>query len=105
MSDYKGAERWDALVITLAERGGVPNAKVTAKPYPGGVSRSILLLTDQGLIEIQDTWWRKNDKVWTGWQVFVSNLDSIVTRQYPKVKARGPVADQVREALTGKTLR
>lgn len=99
------AERWDRLVTTLAERAGVPNAEVIAKHYDddsgGGTSRSILLRTDQGLIEIDDTWWRKNDKIWTGWQVTVSGRDDIVTRQFPKVKARGPVADQVREALNG----
>lgn len=99
------AERWERLAATLAERGGVADAKVTAKPYPGGVSRSIHLLTDDGVIEIADTWWRKNDKVWTGWQVTVVGRDDIITRQYPRVKARGPVADQVREALTNKVLR
>lgn len=125
MSDYRGAERWDALVVTLARRGGVPADKitVTAKHYAddsrGGTSRSILLLTNEvyahdsngapltrgGLIEINDTWWRKNDNVWTGWQVTVSNHEDIVTRQYPSAKARGPIADQVREALEKRVLR
>lgn len=115
------AERWDRLAATLTERGGVPASKVsvTARHYDGGTSRSIILLTNEvyaldatiapltrgGLIEISDTWWRKNDKIWTGWQVTVSNHEDIITRQYPRVKARGPVADQVREALDKKTLR
>lgn len=103
MSDYKGAERWDRLVVTLAERAGVPDAEVSAKHYDddsgGGTSRSIILFTTDGVIEIADTWWRKNPNIWTGWQVTVSGRDDIITRQYPKVKARGPVADQVREAL------
>lgn len=104
MSGYEGAERWERLAVTLAERGGVPadKVKIIAKPYPGGVSYSIWLPTTDGLVEIHDTSWRKN---WTGWQVTVSGRDDIITRQYPRAKARGPVADQVREALTGKTLR
>jgi hypothetical protein len=102
------AERWDRLVTTLAERGRIEaeKIKVTAKPYPGGVSRSIILRTTDGdLVEVYDTWWKKNDKLWTGWQVCISDRDSIITRLFPKVKARGPVADHVREALAGKTLR
>lgn len=91
--------RWERLAATLAERGGVETT-VDPKSYPGGTSYSIIIRTaDGGIIEVADTWWRKNPDIWTGWQVYVSNRDSIITRTYPKTKARGPVADQVREAL------
>lgn len=95
------AERWDRLVVTLAERASLPEVRIDAKPYPGGTSRSItLLLADGGDVHIGDTVWRKNPQVWTGWQVVVSNRESIVTTFGAKTKKRGEVADQVRAAVT-----
>lgn len=93
------AERWDRMVQTLVSRAGV-NAQVHARSYPGGVSRSITIVTpNKHLIGVHDKWWRRNDSVWIGWQVHVEGPDSLVIKDFPVTKKRSEVAQHVRTAL------
>jgi hypothetical protein len=83
------AARWVAMAKTLTEAGYT--VKVSERAYPGGVSRSITIRTDSSIIEVSDTWWRKNLDVWTGYAVWRSNLDSIVTANKTNLKSRADV--------------
>lgn len=63
-----------------------------------GVSRSITVALDDGrTVDIDDTWWRKNPDVWTGWQVHLIDADSLIARTWPRTKKRGEVVAAVRE--------
>jgi hypothetical protein len=92
------AERWSRLVTSLADAGVA--ARVDTRAFPGGVSRSISVRRSAGLvIEINDTWWRKNQAVWIGWVVTVSGRDDFVKAQWRNLKDRRAACDAVLEAL------
>lgn len=91
------AVRWGRLVANLAAAGVA--AEVSEQPYPGGVSRSILLRRGDLLIEVNDTWWPKNPDVWTGYEVHTEGRrDSIVRSTWPRTKKRSEVVAAVLEA-------
>jgi hypothetical protein len=92
------AERWERLAAVLTT-AGYP-ATVTARTYPGGVSRSITIRLDAThLIEVRDSWWRGH---WAGYQVWLEDADSIQRAYRSRMKNRGRVVDAVRDfsALT-----
>lgn len=92
------AARWSRLVDSLGAEH--IDATVTTRTYPGGTTRYIDWLMDDGsLISVHDKWWRKNDDVWIGWQVHIENSDSTVTRTWPITKKRGDVVAFVADAL------
>lgn len=100
------AERWDRLVTALAASG--IETSINARPYSEavrgrvrhGVSRSVTIRLGGGaLVEINDTWWRKNPDVWTGWSVTLSGTDSIVRTSRRGLKSRAEVVAAVAEAL------
>ncbi len=93
------ADRWSRLAQSLANGGIATEVDVYA--YPGGISRSITIRHGDVLIEIGDQWWRKNDSVWIGWQVYTQGVrDGIVRHTWPCTKKRGEVVSAVTEALT-----
>lgn len=84
------AKRWDALLEAL-RAAGLEVRGVDAWRYPGGVTRSISFRTPRGqLIEIADTYARRNDSIWTGWQVHLIGRDDITiwTSEHTKVISR-----------------
>lgn len=89
------AERWARVVASLAASG--VTATVTEKPFPGGISHSITIPLDADRsIWIGDSWWRKNDQVWIGWQTHVeNNRTRLVERSWPITKKRGDVVRAV----------
>lgn len=92
------AARWERLAASLAAAG--VDAQVTEQPYPGGVSRSILLRHSDVLIWVTDWWWRKNDAVWIGWVVYVDDVaTSIELRRWAATKRRSEVVANVQTAL------
>jgi hypothetical protein len=92
------AERWERLRGSLAAAG--IDTAVSTKPYPGGISRSITILRPGHLIEIHDSWWPKNDQVWTGWQTWLEDRSTgISIRNFRRTKKRSEVVDAVRAAL------
>jgi hypothetical protein len=99
--------RWDRLVETLA-KSGITDIKVTERQYSEdrwgqgvrfGVSRSIIIRTPTGLIEIGDEWWSKNRDVWIGWMVVREDNYGIVKKYWQPTKKRSEVADRVLTAL------
>lgn len=89
-------DRWDRLVQSLAAAG--VEARLDQRPYRGGITKSISIRLADGLVEIHDKWWRKNDTVWIGWQVHAEGRDSIVRRTWSLTKKRGEVVASVLEA-------
>lgn len=88
--------RWDRLARDLGAVD-IP-ARVDARSFPGGVSYSILLRTDAGLVGVHDKWWRKNPEIWIGWQVHTEDREGIVTKTWPITKKRSQVVAAVKEA-------
>jgi hypothetical protein len=99
--------RWDRLIQSLAEAG--IEAKLTERDYVQdgpwgqgiryGVSRSIIIRTPTGAVEISDRWWRKNRDVWIGWDVTREDRQGIVKRQWGPTKKRAEVRSAVLTAL------
>lgn len=97
---------WAHLAADLAAAG--VDAKVDERGYSDevrgrvqhGVSRSITIRLGGGaLVEVNDTWWRKNPDVWTGWSVTLSGRDSLVQWERRGMKRRSEVVAAVAEAL------
>lgn len=92
------AERWERLRGSLAAAG--IDTTISTRPYPGGITRSITILLPGHLIEIHDSWWPKNDQVWTGWQTWLEDRSTSITiRSFERTKKRSEVVDAVRAAL------
>lgn len=91
--------RWQRLAVTLAEHG--VDAAVDERPYPGGVTRSIVIRRPNGgVVEISDQWWSKNVDVWIGYGVYKVGRDDITEKSYPYSKNRRTVVDYVKDALS-----
>lgn len=84
--------RWERLAASL---GDVASVKVDRF----GECHRINIRAGSTRIVVADTWWRKNLDVWTGWEVYVEDADSIVRRTYPRTKKRGEVRQHVKDAL------
>lgn len=98
LSPAKPPTRWDRLQADLAAAG--ITARVDARPYPGGTTRSITIQAATVLVCVHDTWWRSNDAVWTGWEVYTEGrADSLVKRTWPRTKNRSQAVAAVRDAL------
>jgi len=106
-----GDQRWARLRDSLTASG--IETKVDERAYSEavrgrvqhGVSRSITLRLGGGaLVEVNDTWWRKNPDVWTGWSVTLSGTDSIVRTRRSGMKRRSEVVVAVTAALNAQAV-
>lgn len=99
------ASRWERLRLDLAAVG--IEAKVSERQYAEevlgrvkhGVSRSIVLRRDDGVVEVSDTWWPKNPDMWTGWLVTQGDREGITLRRSGRMKHRQAVVNVVRQLL------
>lgn len=99
------AARWERLRSDLVAAG--IDAKVDERPYSEsvrgrvrhGVTRSITLRIEGGLVEIADTWWPRNTEVWIGWAVHRLDRDDIVVDRTRGLKNRREVVSVVRRLV------
>jgi len=106
------AERWNRLAADLAA-AGVEVVRVDERAYSEsnygrvrhGVSRSITIRRADGwLVEINDSWWHKNDAVWTGYTVTASDRGSITRSVRRGMKRRSEVVAAVLDATARKAV-
>ncbi len=89
------ADRWYRLADEL-EAAGIA-AKVDRRTFRAangitGVSHSMMIRRDgRPTVEVRDTWWPKNDTVWTGWQVDITDRDGFIVRSLDRTKSRADV--------------
>lgn len=96
-------DRWERLQADLQAAG--IDVQIDATAYPGGIRRSISVRAANGnFIEVNDGWWRKNDNVWIGYGVYVSDRDDIVIGQRQGLKKRSLVVAAVAAAMRGERL-
>ena len=92
---------WTRLAELLTD-AGYP-AKVTERPYPGGVSRSIFYRVNDGFIDIRGRWDRHGR--WAGYQAWHEDRHSIVTAERLDLVSRVDVVLYVTSLMEGRTLR
>lgn len=85
------AARWNRLAMTLAQAG-----KSALIQRVGDDGRQIVYRCGDVRVIVSDTWWKD---MWTGWQVWIENAESIVEKEYPKSKNRNAVTRDVLAAL------
>ncbi len=94
--------RWDRLAADLHAAGHVvqvdklPRGQVENEPAGyGSENLGMTIRVEAGVVQIRDGWWRKNPKVWIGWQAWLENGDSIVVRELQATKSRSAVVEFV----------
>jgi hypothetical protein len=89
---------WMKLEARLNEAG--IKCHVTARSGTGRTAHFIAIRHGDSTVEVHDQWWRKNEQVWIGWDVYEQNDRTGITgRTFPLTKKYSEVVSRVTELL------
>jgi len=92
--------RWDRLAEALHAAGHVVEVHELPRGSVDVVNRANYGATVRAgdfRVEIRDTWWPKNDAIWTGYQAWLDGPDGLVVREMPRAPRRADVVAFVTE--------